>query len=113
MKKEMRKYSDRPEYIIKSVSDRRRKIRFMALQHAGGKCIRCGYNKCPEVLEFHHKNPSEKKFGIGQNGLTRSWEKVKEEIKKCNLLCANCHREQHVEERQTKEKEIQTQIKIS
>ena len=71
----------------------------MAIEHAGGKCMKCGYNKYPEVLEFHHKDPSQKSFGIGQKGLTRSWQKVKAEIEKCNLLCANCHREEHVEER--------------
>ena len=110
MKKETRKYADRSQYIIRSVSSRRKKIRLMAVQHAGGKCISCGYNKYPEVLEFHHKDPSQKEFGIGQNGLTRSWEKVKAEIEKCNLLCANCHRELHVEERLTNEKNIQKTV---
>ncbi len=101
--KETRTYADRRRYNIQSVAKRRRKIRLMAVAHAGGKCIRCGYNKYPEVLEFHHKDSSQKKFGIGQNGLTRSWERVKAEIEKCNLLCANCHRETHVEQRLLKQ----------
>ena len=92
------KYKDHKKYFINSVAQRRRKIRLMAIAHAGGKCIRCDYNKYPEVLEFHHKDSSQKKFGIGQNGLTRSWERVKAEIEKCNLLCANCHRELHAEQ---------------
>ena len=97
------KYKDHPKYNAISVAKRRRKIRLMAIEHAGGKCIKCGYNKYPEVLEFHHRDPSQKLFGIGQNGLTRSWERVKAEVEKCNLLCANCHREEHVEERLTKD----------
>lgn len=93
------KYHEHKEYHIRSVAERRRKIRRMAVAHAGGKCMRCGYNKYQEVLEFHHKDASQKKFGIGQNGLTRSWERVKAEVEKCNLLCANCHREIHVEQK--------------
>lgn len=63
----------------------------------GGKCIRCGYNKYPEVLEFHHKYPSQKNFNISLKGHCRSWERVRKEIEKCSLLCANCHRELHAE----------------
>jgi hypothetical protein len=74
----------------------------MAIEHLGGKCSRCGYNKYPEVLEFHHKDPTQKLFGIGQRGLTRSWKRVQAEIEKCDLLCANCHRELHVEQRKIK-----------
>ena len=110
MKKETRTYADRREYNIASVAKRRRKIRLMVIQHAGGKCIRCGYDKYPEVLEFHQKDPSQKKFGIGQRGLTRSWKRTREEIEKCNLLCANCHRETHVEERIAKNPEIQSRL---
>ncbi|MEI6849498.1 MAG: hypothetical protein WCK29_00510 [archaeon] len=102
MKKENRTYAERRKSNIESVAKRRRKIRAMAIEKAGGKCIICGYNKYPEVLEFHHKDPSKKEFGIGQNGLTRSWARVQKEIAKCNLLCANCHREQHIEGRKNK-----------
>ena len=71
----------------------------MAVEHLGGKCSRCGYHKYPELLEFHHKNPEEKEFSIALRGHSRSWARVKAEIEKCALLCANCHREIHVEQK--------------
>jgi hypothetical protein len=46
-------------------------------------------------LEFHHLETSRKDFGISGKGYTRSWSKVSEELDKCMLLCANCHREIH------------------
>jgi len=46
-------------------------------------------------LEFHHLKTNEKDFGISQKGYTRSWVKVKKELDKCVMLCANCHREIH------------------
>jgi len=45
---------------------------------------------------MHHLDSSEKDFGISSRGYTRSWKRVQEELKKCVLLCANCHREVHV-----------------
>jgi 5-methylcytosine-specific restriction endonuclease McrA len=98
VKKDNRIYADRKKYIIQAVAKRRAKIRQMAREHMGGKCIKCGYSKCPDVLEFHHKNPSEKNFSISRSGHCRSWERVKAEIEKCDLLCANCHRELHAEQ---------------
>lgn len=59
----------------------------------GGKCIRCGYNKCLSALEFHHKDPTKKDFGISDDNM-RLKEAV-EEVKKCILICSNCHREFH------------------
>jgi len=61
---------------------------------AGGQCAICGYNKSVNSLEFHHKNPKEKSFKISC-GLTRKYpkEKLISEIKKCALVCRNCHGE--------------------
>lgn len=59
----------------------------------GGKCIKCGYNKCVRALDFHHIDPKEKDFSISQKWNTII--KCLEEIKKCILLCSNCHRELH------------------
>ena len=96
--KDKRKYSDRAKYLIKAVALRRKKIRELAIKYKGGKCSVCGYQKCKEALEFHHLS-SKKDFGISSKGYTRSWQKVKQELEKCALLCANCHREIHSNKR--------------
>lgn len=95
MSRDKRKYSDRRDYLINAVTKRRKKIRQLAIEFKGGKCEVCGYGRCPEVLEFHHLDSSKKDFGISLKGYTRGWKRVKEELKKCVLLCANCHREVH------------------
>ncbi|OGC91777.1 hypothetical protein A3D85_02130 [Candidatus Amesbacteria bacterium RIFCSPHIGHO2_02_FULL_47_9] len=77
--------------MIQAVAKRRRKVKEMAIEYKGGKCQICGYSKCVRALELHHVG--KKSFGIGDKGYTRSWEKIKDEISKCILLCANCHRE--------------------
>ena len=59
----------------------------------GGKCIRCGYDKCIKALEFHHIDPTKKDFTIS-NGNFKLKEAI-EESKKCILICSNCHKEFH------------------
>lgn len=81
--------------MIIAVTKRRRKLKDLAIQYKGGKCIFCGYSRCNGALDFHHINESEKLFGLSVRGLTRSWEKIKDELGKCVLVCANCHREIH------------------
>ncbi len=95
MAKDKRKYSDRAEYLKKAVDKRRKQIRQMSLDYKGGKCQICGYNKCIRALDFHHRDPEKKDFGLSAKGYTRSWDSVKTELKKCVLLCSNCHREVH------------------
>ena len=88
-----RKYADRRESLIKAVAKRRKKIKELAVDYKGGKCQICKYSKCIGALELHHIQSDKKSFGIGDKGYTRSWEKVRNELDKCVLLCANCHRE--------------------
>lgn len=62
----------------------------------GGCCQICSYNKCNDALELHHLNPNEKDFGV--SAFMRhpvKWESIVTEIKKCILLCSNCHKEVH------------------
>lgn len=80
---------------VAAVQKRREKIKELAVKHMGSKCCICGYDKYIGALEFHHLNPDEKEFAIGSKGYTRSFEKVKEELKKCILVCSNCHKEIH------------------
>ena len=58
----------------------------------GAKCMSCGYDKCSAALEFHHRDPKEK-----DPKWSRGWSlpKLKAELDKCDILCANCHREAH------------------
>lgn len=90
-----RKYTDRAEYLKKAVAKRRKLIRQMAIEYKGSQCAICGYNKCIQALEFHHLDNNGKDFGISAKGYTRSWDDVKNELDKCIMLCANCHREVH------------------
>ena len=66
------------------------------VEYKGGKCERCGYNKCIGALEFHHLNPDEKDFTISSSHLgVKPIETFYKEVDKCILLCANCHAEEH------------------
>lgn len=91
-----RTYADRREYLIKAVAKRRKVIKEKAMKYLGNRCFFCGYNRSYAALDFHHIDEGSKKFGLSQDGLTRSWDKTKEELDKCILVCANCHREIHV-----------------
>lgn len=92
---ERRSYADRREYLIQAVQKRRKNLRWKAIAYKGGRCQICSYDRCREALEFHHLDSSRKDFGISSKEYTRSWSKVREELEKCILLCANCHREIH------------------
>ena len=100
MTKDKRKYRDRAEYLKQAVDKRRKKMRSMAIGYKGGKCQLCGYDKCAQALEFHHLDRNKKDFGVSADGITRAWSKIKSELDKCVMLCANCHREVHADKTQ-------------
>jgi hypothetical protein len=54
----------------------------------------------PVVLQFHHRNPSEKDISIS-NVVSRGWSltRLDKEIEKCDILCANCHLKFHSEQK--------------
>jgi hypothetical protein len=75
--------------------ERQRLQKTLAIQYKGGSCIICGYNKCNSALEFHHLDPKEKDFSLGEMKQKKFNDEIKKELDKCVLLCANCHREIH------------------
>ena len=77
-----------------NVQYRRIKVKKMAIEYKGGKCQICGYNRCIAAFDFHHLDRSQKDINIS-SGNTIAWTKLKIELDKCILLCANCHREKH------------------
>lgn len=76
-----------------AVSHRRRKVKKQLIEIFGGKCEICGYNKYQGALEFHHVDPTKKEFGISARGLSKAFDKMLNEAKKCILVCSNCHME--------------------
>jgi len=78
------------------VARRRRKVKEILIDEAGGACAVCGYARHPAALQFHRVDPKTKSFGLGVRGITRSLEALRGEAAKCVLLCANCHAELEV-----------------
>lgn len=74
--------------------ERFREYKKLAVAYKGGKCVRCGYDKCVAALDFHHTDPSEKD---PRWRLMRNWkfDRIKDELDKCILVCSNCHDEIH------------------
>ena len=54
-------------------------------------CMDCGYNSHSCALDFDHRDPTSKLFTIS-NGSSKHWTFIQEEIDKCDIVCANCHR---------------------
>lgn len=79
------------------VNDLRRAIKSKLVAAAGGKCIKCGYDRCVWALQFDHRDPTTKEREIGHLIRDRKLDAAMEEIKKCDLLCAVCHAETEYE----------------
>jgi 5-methylcytosine-specific restriction endonuclease McrA len=65
-----------------------------AISYLGGKCQHCHNVVHHAAFVFHHRTPAEKEYEIG-DAITYSVEKLKLELDKCDLLCANCHHVLH------------------
>lgn len=75
------------------VTVHRRGLKARLVAAAGGACAVCGYNKSSWALEFHHRDPSTKSYAVSFLVRDRKERLAFEEIKKCDLVCSNCHSE--------------------
>jgi hypothetical protein len=81
-------------YHSQTIRSLKRKLALIEMK--GGSCEVCGYDKNLAALQFHHRNPNDKKFGLDARTLGNlKMEKILNEFTKCDLLCANCHIEEH------------------
>jgi hypothetical protein len=62
-------------------------------------CEICGESH-PACISFHHINPEEKEIDLAHAYSSYSIKRIKEEIKKCQIVCENCHRKIHYELKQ-------------
>lgn len=90
-----KKYRKTNKY--KSLIAKRKKAWIPILEKIYGTiaCSKCGYAKCFAALDFHHRQDEVKKFSIATILKCKVMPERIKEIKKCDLLCANCHRELH------------------
>ena len=86
--------SDRKPQINNYAVKRRREAKIKAVEYKGNKCQDCGIehiaNYNTSIFQFHHRDPNEKDFAVSQINM-RSFDNFKQELDKCDLLCANCH----------------------
>lgn len=87
-------------------NSRHAELKRQAIEYKGGKCILCGYSKCPAALDFHHVDPGEKDFRISQYKRPIMSDKICRELDKCVLLCRNCHSEVHAGVAQLEEHQL-------
>jgi transposase len=76
-----------------AVTKWRRSVKERLVARAGGCCSVCGYDRYLGALQFHHLDPSSKRFSLSRAGVTRSFAEAAHEADGCALLCANCHAE--------------------
>ena len=92
-----KKCMENPEWLRKRREEARdygRVSKLKAIKHFGDKCFDCGGVYPPYVYDIHHLDGSTKKDNPSRI-LRGDWEKAKQELEKCVLLCANCHRGRH------------------
>lgn len=71
----------------------RQRFKDECIAYKGGRCEKCGYDRCRDALEFHHLG--EKEFQLSRYPLNALNDRVRKELDKCRLVCSNCHREAH------------------
>src|SRR5581483_4732029 len=97
-----RYYAENTEQHRQVIAKRNKRLRaeiraFIRDYKISRGCKHCGYNRCADALEAHHVH-GDKEFLIGR-ARDKSLKRVQTELEKCEILCANCHREEHAKAR--------------
>lgn len=85
-------------YRQKATEQRIRVLTFVENIKKNNKCTICGIDDF-RCLQFHHPNPKKKEFEVAVLARQGSMKKLVQEIEKCIILCANCHRKLHARQR--------------
>ena len=86
-----------PEYVLlhnSKISARQKQNKRLAVEYKGNKCNDCQQSFPDCVYDFHHLDPKQKDTNPSEL-LKKSFDKAKDELDKCVLLCSNCHRLRH------------------
>ena len=106
-------YEKNKQEVIRKISVRKKTHREWFVNYKKQLvCVTCGHNH-PAALDFHHveqKKSNRKVHKLVSDGHTKK--RILEEIDKCVVLCSNCHREHHHDERQIIKQKTCKQTKI-
>lgn len=81
---------------VEKVNKWRKATKLRMVDAMGGKCQCCGYSACTDSLAFHHIDSDTKEFSFNRaRANPKAWSKLVVELKKCILVCHNCHGEIH------------------
>ena len=100
-----RDYEENKEYYKKRLRDFRLKRREKSIKYMGGCCVDCVSRGRDGIFptiayDFHHLDPNQKDHSPSNLMTRKDWKYVRVELDKCVLLCANCHRIRHHEQRE-------------
>ena len=88
-------YAENPDYYKKKAQkSRAAHKKWCRGLRVGLSCKVCDVDD-PVVLDFHHRDETAKEFTISAGMRRYSRQRILDEIKKCDVLCSNCHRRHH------------------
>jgi hypothetical protein len=86
-------YKDDPERYKLNADTLLQRMRNYVIEAKNVPCMDCGVSYPSYVMDFDHRDPSQKVANVSQLARRGNWIKIKAEIEKCDVICANCHRE--------------------
>lgn len=85
-------YANKDQYLQRN-REKRERLREWVSEYKARPCADCGVQYPPYVMDFDHLDPTTKKDVVGRIIMMGSWKQLLAEVEKCDVVCANCHRE--------------------
>lgn len=85
-------YIGNKEQYLKNNKLKKERMRTFLNELKDVPCMDCKKKFPPFCMDFDHRDMEEKEFSIGDVVALQSWDKLKKEVKKCDVVCAICHR---------------------
>lgn len=86
-------YHKNKDNFIRQKKERDKLIDSLILERKDRPCMDCGIRYPPYVMDFDHRDPSDKDYGVCQMRRRHMGiDKIKREMDKCDVVCSNCHR---------------------
>ena len=101
-------YEEHQDYYAKLIAERVERNRSMVREAKSVLCAECGCSSPHYVMDFDHRPGEKKCFALANAmGQTRiSAERLRAEIAKCDVVCANCHRIRTYERRKARAEKV-------